>query len=386
MGGRSRIDVSVAIRDGRTAKRRARVAVVVALALAPVTAARAEETPLEIAVVGLVHDHVHGLFRQVKAREDVRIVGVAEPNAALSDKYSQKYGLDRSLFFANLEDLLNATNAQALVVHTSIRDHLPVVRIAAKRKLPVMVEKPLAVSLADARAIERIARQAGIDVLVNYETTWYASNAAAYDLAGGAALGDIRKIVVRDGHKGPKEIGVSQEFLSWLTDPVQNGAGALFDFGCYGANLATWLMKGQRPLAVTAVTQRIKPDVYPRVDDEATIILTYPRAQAIVQASWNWPYSRKDLDVYGTRGAVFADAPDRLRTRLEGRAETSSTPPALVGAAADSLSYLRAVVSGSLRPDGLSSLDNNMVVMEILDAARRSAATGKTVRLVGQPR
>ncbi len=75
-------------------------------------------------------------------------------------------------------------------------------------------------------------------------------------------IGDIRKIVVHDGHNGPKEINVQPEFLNWLVDPKLNGGGALFDFGCYGADLATWLMDGQRPLSVTAVTQQLKPEIY----------------------------------------------------------------------------------------------------------------------------
>jgi hypothetical protein len=125
---------------------------------------------------------------------------------------------------------------------------------------------------------------------------------------------------VHDGHRGPKEIGVEPEFLSWLTDPVRNGGGALTDFGCYGANLMTFLMEGEVPLAVTAVTRQVKPAIYPRVDDEATIVLTYPRAQAILQASWNWPVNRKDMEVYGERG--YALAPDRGTVRLR-RAESA---------------------------------------------------------------
>ena len=78
------------------------------------------------------------------------------------------------------------------------------------------------------------------------------------------------------------------EFLRWLTDPVLNGGGALTDFGCYGANLFTWLMGNVRPLSVSAVTQTFKPDVYPRVDDEATIVVTWPAAVGIIQA-WNCP-------------------------------------------------------------------------------------------------
>ena len=193
----------------------------------------------------------------------------------------------------------------------------------------------------------------------------------------------IRKVVVHDGHQGPKEIGVQPEFLAWLTDPKKAGGGALFDFGCYGANLMTWLMDDKRPETVTAVTQTIKPDVYPKVDDEATIILTYPTAQAILQASWNWPYGRKDMEIYGKSGAVFTIGADELRLRMPGKAEESGKAARLAFPNRDFLSYFTAVVRGESQPEGLSSLANNLIVTEILDAARRSAEAGKTVRLAG---
>jgi len=180
-----------------------------------------------------------------------------------------------------------------VLVYTNTYDHRQVVEVCARHGVHVMMEKPLAVSLEDARAIRGAAKQGKIHVVVNYETTWYRSSRAAYDLVRQNGLGDIRKIVVHDGDRGPQEINVAPEFLAWLTEPTLNGAGALFDFGCYGADLATWLMQGRRPDSVTAIAQHIKPDVYPRVDDEATIILTYPKAQAIIQASWNWPFDRK---------------------------------------------------------------------------------------------
>ena len=88
-----------------------------------------------------------------------------------------------------------------------------------------MMEKPLAVSVEHARAIERAAAAAKIPVLVNYETTWYPSNHAAWAMAREQkALGEIRKVVVHDGHRGPKEIGVQPEFLAWLTDPARPAA------------------------------------------------------------------------------------------------------------------------------------------------------------------
>jgi len=340
-----------------------------------------EEAPLRVALAGLVHGHASGFFDQFQHRSDLQIVGIAEADRQLAGKFAKSYGLAPGLFYSDLEEMLNATHPQAVLVYTNTYDHRRVVEICARDGVHVMMEKPLAVSLEDARAIEKAAREGKIQVLVNYETTWYRSNQAAYDLVHDKAIGEIRKIVVHDGHSGPKEIGVEPEFLAWLTDPKLNGAGALFDFGCYGADLATWLMDGSRPDAVTAVTQHIRPDIYPRVDDEATIILTYPNAQAIVQASWNWPFSRKDMEVYGQRGYAITVGRDAMRVRLPGKEEISADAKPLEKTKADSVSYLRAVLLGGLRPEGQSSLGTNVIVTEILDAARRSAATGKTVSL-----
>src|SRR6202044_2436918 len=253
--------------------------------------------------------------------------------------------------------------------------------ICARHGIHVMMEKPLAVSLEDALAIKKAADAGKIHILVNYETTWYRSNRAAYDLVHEKAIGDIRKVVVHDGHSGPKEINVAPEFLAWLTDPKLNGGGALFDFGCYGADLMTWLMDGQRPTAVTAVTQQIKPETYPRVDDEATIVLTYPRAQAILQASWNWPFDRKDMEVYGQTGYAITVKRDSVRVRLAKQDEKLVEAKPLEVEESDSVNYLRAVVLDGRTPRGLSSLESNMIVTEILDAARQSAATGKTIHL-----
>lgn len=342
-----------------------------------------EEAPLRVALAGLVHGHAFGFFDQFQKRTDLQVVGIAEADRQLTAQFAKRFGLAPGLFYSDLEEMLKATHPQAILAYTNTYDHRRVVEICARYGVPVMMEKPLAISLEDARAIEKAARTGKIQVLVNYETTWYRSNQAAYDLVHENDIGEIRKIVVHDGHSGPKEINVGPEFLAWLTDPKLNGGGALFDFGCYGADLATWLMDGRRPDSVTAVTQQVKPDVYPHVDDEATIILTYPHAQAIIQASWNWPFSRKDMEVYGQRGYAITVGRDVVRVRLPEKQEISADAKPLEKTKGDSVSYLRAVLLGGLKPEGQSSLETNVIVTEILDAARQSAATGKTVSLMG---
>lgn len=348
----------------------------------PVLVAQQNPAPLRVVIAGLVHGHAEGFFRQYLHSPNLQVIGIAEPDRSLFERYAREFGLDASLYDSDLDNLLAETHPQAVLAYTSTFDHRKVIEIAARHHVAVMMEKPLAVSNEDARAIQKFATEARIPVLVNYETTWYRSNRAAYELVHQGALGEIRKVVVHDGHSGPKEIGVGPEFLAWLTDPRLDGGGALFDFGCYGADLMTWLMDGRRPLAVTAITQQIKPDIYPRVDDEATIILTYPKAQAILQASWNWPFDRKDMEVYGRTGYVVTVRRDEIRVRRAAQEqEQQLAAPPIPPPFDDPISYLRAVVLDGLKPEGLSSLETNVIVTEILDAARRSAAEHRTIAL-----
>ncbi|MGV3762837.1 Gfo/Idh/MocA family protein [Parapedobacter sp.] len=342
------------------------------------------QAPLRLAIAGLSHGHVDWIFNR-KDKHDVQLVGIYETNPELIERYAQRYHMDEALFFTDLEAMLDKLKPDAVSAFGAISEHIDVVRACAPRKIHVMVEKPLATTLADAKEIAALASQYDIHVLTNFETSWYESNQAIKSLLDSDRLGAIRKVMVNDGHQGPKEIGVSEEFLEILTDSEKNGAGALVDFGCYGANLMTWLMDGARPISVTAVVHQNKPDVYREVDDEATIILQYPKAQAVIQASWNWPFSRKDMEVYGTRGYAIASDATTLRYRLQGANAAEETRKLKPREAPfnDPFSVLAAVVNGSLVLDqsDLYGLSVNTITVEILEAAIKSAVQQKTIYL-----
>lgn len=342
----------------------------------------AQPKPFRIGVAGLTHDHVNWILDRADDG-DFTLVGIAEPNKELADRYMKKFNLPSSIWFATLDEMLTRTKPEAVSAFGSTYDHLAVVEACAPRRIHVMVEKPLAVSIDHARQIKVLAVRHEIHVITNYETTWYGSNYKIDELMSDGSLGPLRKIVIHDGHEGPKEIGVSKEFFAWLTDPTQNGGGAVMDFGCYGANLSTWLMKGQRPEWVMAATQTIKPDIYPKVDDEATIVLGYKDTQAIIQASWNWPFGRKDMEVYGSKGYIIADR-QGSKIRLPGAATEQYVKSAeIMSPYNDPFRYLAAMVRGKIRmqPSDLSSLENNIIVVEILEAAKTSAATGQRIDL-----
>ena len=330
----------------------------------------AQNKPLKVGVAGLTHTHVNWIFESEK-RGDIEIVGIAESNRDLAQRYAVQHGFSMDKVYPTLQALINAQTPEAVTAFGTIYEHLSVVETCAPLGIHVMVEKPLAVSLEHARKMAELARKHHIELLTNYETTWYPTNHRAYELVKEeGAVGALRKLIVRDGHKGPKKIGVNAEFLEWLTDPELNGGGALMDFGCYGANLMTWLMEGKRPRSVTAVTGQFQGKNNPKVEDEAIILLSYPDAVGIIQASWNWPIGRKDMEIYGLAGVVYSDNRHQLRLRMsegyDGYSEESFELPEREAPFDDPFSYLKAVIRGTVKPDAfdLSSLENNLVVMD----------------------
>lgn len=339
--------------------------------------------PIRIGVVGMVHGHVNGFLRREYAPA-LEIVGIVESDPVVVQKYQERYNLDPELFTSDLEVFLDAEKPVAVWVFSNTFDHLAVVEACAPRGVHVVVEKPLAVSLADARRMAAGGERHGTHVLTHLETTWYSSLHETYRLAvAEEKLGPITKIVSHFGHAGPAAIRVPDEFFSWLTDPVLNGGGASADFGCYGGNLVTWMLGNERPLSVTAVFQTNQAEVYPKVDDNATIVLEYPHAQGIIQASWDWTFPRKDMHVYGRKGIIRTIDQDDYDIRMERRgvpvAQKAEPLPETMSSA---VNYFSAVFRGEVDPAGsLSSIENNLIAMEIQEAARESARSGKTVRL-----
>lgn len=336
---------------------------------------------LKIGIAGLSHDHIHLILNQYRQGQ-VNIVGIAEADKQLRAKYQQQYQLPDSIMFDDLKKMAIAKKPDAVLGYNPVAKHIDVVEICAPLGISVMVEKPLAATLAQAKRMEFLALKYYVKVLTNYETTWYPSYQHVYNMTTKDSLGTIRKMVVHDGHQGPKEINCSKEFVSWLTDPELNGGGALIDFGCYGADLMTWLMEGQKPIAVTAVARHFKPKTYPKVEDDVNIVVEYPTATGIIEASWNWPFSIKDLEVFGDDGYMHALDNKNIVSRSGKNVVANKIADNLAPPMDNPISYLQVVLQNRLV--GLtdrSSLKYNMIVMQILDAAKRSIAEGKRIIL-----
>lgn len=333
--------------------------------------------PLRIVAVGLVHGHAEGLLWNASNRDDIVLVGVYEPNQALFDRLEKKYELDPSLRHDNLARMLEETKPEAASIMTSIAAHADAVEVCASHGVHTLVEKPLAFSSLDALRMKAASHEHGTLVLTNYETSWYASLREAKRLVESDEMGPIRRMVFRHGHPGPREIGCAEEFLDWLTDPKENGGGALVDFGCYGIALSIWLMEGERPSTITATTNSLKPNIYPNVDDDATIVLGFDGATAVVQASWAWTHDNKEADIHTESGSIHAGKWNDISVRAPDQQAEQREPRPIPDPYQNEWTYLRQVIRGECSIDPLSSLELNVAVAEILDEARDQVRTHK---------
>jgi len=355
-----------------------------ALGMNSVATAKLLDGKTRLAIVGLDHDHVWELLRYIGKEPDAELVAIAESQPALVKEAKSKVP-DSVKFYADYVAMLDEAKPDAVIVTTANDRHLEILRECAKRRIHYSVEKPMATNAADAREMERLAKQAGIKVMVNYWNAWVAPTHELFHRVKDRQLGEVQKIIVQYGHGGPKEIGVSQYFADWLYDPLKNGGGAIMDFGCYGAEWAVWL-KG-RPKGVMATAQKLKVEQHNKVDDDSTIVLDYPDATVIIEASWDWPYEMGRVQVFGPKGSLLAtrrelfyrSSDDRgTMTGLEGERVSLNAPPRETS---NPISYFVDCIRHDKPIEDPLSTSLNVQVMEILDAARESVRTGQVQEL-----
>lgn len=337
---------------------------------------------LHVVIAGLSHDHVNRILDKNKKGEII-ITAIAEPDVQLRSKKQSAYQLPDSIFYNSLATAIKKVKPDIVMAFNAPSEHLAIVQTCMPLHIPVMFEKPLCFSLTEAKTMEALSKKFSTKIFTNFPSIWYPGFMEL--LKRQNDIGSINKMVMHGGHQGPVEIGCSKDFLNWLTDSNKNGGGAITDFGCYGASIMTALMNGRKPKSVFAVTRTLKPAVYKNVDDEATIVLEYAGATGIIAASWNWPFTIMDVEVYSSNKYYHAAEYNKAGHKpfLE---STEGVTNGMLELTApqykDEVEYLTAVLKkGADETNKLLSLEYNLVIVSILDAARMSAKTGKKIVL-----
>jgi len=334
--------------------------------------------PLKIAVIGLVHSHVWGHLERMIRQSSPKLVAIAETNPELIAE-ARKLGAAEELFVADYRRMLDQARPDIVWAFVENNRHLEIVRECAPRRVHVMFEKPLAATLKDALEIRRLAEQHRIRVMTNYQMAWWPANYAAHREASAGGLGRVWRLRGIVGHGGPGSSGPRNKyFFEWLTDPVRNGGGALIDFGCYNALWSLWLLG--RPEKVYAQVNHLRPEVFPKVEDNSTMVLSYKDGVGLFEGSWSLPRSFQELEIFGLKASLTV-------TRQGAELRAGREPPralaleALPPERAEPVAHIvHAIRTGEPLAD-LVSLEMNVQVVEILEAARESARTGRAVAL-----
>ncbi|GIV78940.1 MAG: hypothetical protein KatS3mg050_3334 [Litorilinea sp.] len=263
---------------------------------------------LRVGVLGLTHDHIWGNLRDLNASPLGELVAAADPNQELLDKVQAEHGAGQ--VFLSYEEMLDSVELDAVYVFSDNATGAELAVMAAERGLHVMVEKPMAADLEGAVQMLAAARQAGVKLMVNWPFAWWPQLQKALEMARSGAIGQVFSTKYRSAHAGPKELGCTPYFYNWLHDADLNGAGALMDYCCYGAALARTVL-GQ-PSRVTGVVGHLLKD-YVTVDDNAVIVMQWPRAIAITEASWTQigHLTSYVAVLYGSEGNPGGGAPQR---------------------------------------------------------------------------
>lgn len=334
-----------------------------------------------IAVAGLVHSHVWGHLQKMVSGKPAKLVGVAESIPDLVAE-AKKRGVPEELIFSDWKKMVEAVRPDIVWAFVENNRHLEIVQFCAPRKVHVMFEKPLASSYKEAIAIRDLAARHGIHVLTNYQMAWWPASRTAKEIADRGEIGKVWRVRGIVGHGGPGgPTGLNKYFFEWLTDPVKNGAGALVDFGCYNALWA--LMYLGRPETVFAHTNQLRPEEFPKVEDNSTLLLSYKDGVALLEGSWDLPRSFQDLELFGRQGSIYMRNGSVTVQKSRAKPEEAPLSP-LPPEAAEPIAAMIHAIETKTPPAGMTGLDLNIQVVEILDAAKQSIKTGRAVRLAAR--
>jgi len=345
---------------------------------------------LRVGVLGLSHDHVWSNLAALASGELGTLVAASDPDPELRARLAGAHG---GVATHDAHDaLLERRDLDAVLVFSDNRASAELGVRALERGLPAMVEKPMAADLAGADALVAAARRAGRTLMINWPTVWRPALRHGLALAASGAVGEPVQLSHRGGHAGPREFGCSSQFCDWLYDPARNGGGALVDYCGYGAILCRRLLGA--PQAVTAVAAHLrKPDL--PAEDNAVVILRYPRALAVLEGSWTQIGGEPAfaLIVYGDAGTLLVHQPRATRegqTVAAGRVQLVTAagselrePPPLSPDQRDGTTHFLSRLADGRPLEPLCTPDVGRDVQAVLAAALTSAATGREVPFPG---
>lgn len=328
-------------------------------------------SPYRIGIGALTHGHIWNLKQAFLKHPKVKFVAVAESHPVI-----ENYDLPGATKYKDWQEMLTKEELDGLIVTSDNKTSAQIAIAALGHGIPCLVEKAMARNASDADAMLEAANTAAKTLMINWPIAWSPWLHGLKNAVDSGELGKIFHYKMRQGHRGPKEIGCGPEFYTWLYDEELNGGGAIADFCGYGAVTARWLFG--MPESVYGIRGNFTKD-YEVPDDHAVCVLKYPFGSAILEGTWatNGFDPSGNPVIHGSDGTISVFKDELVLNK--GSAESHPSLPTLTPS--DPASYFVECLEGKRKPEGILDPVIAADACRIIDAAKVSAETGSVVTL-----
>jgi predicted dehydrogenase len=353
-------------------------------------------------IAGINFDHMHmgDLLRLAREHPTAEIVGIADDTPSRMEATAQNLGIPGEHRFSDFRRCIKETRPDVVILCPKTAEHAVYVEWVAPYGVHVLVEKPMAATLADADRMLAAMAATGKTLVINWPLAWYPPHVTTKRLIEEGAIGEVREVHYYDGNRGPlrhvadkveisAEEAARQKSQSWWYQKAAGG-GSLLDYLGYGVTLGTWYHNGRAPIEVTSVVDQT-PGL--EVDEHSVTVARYDVGLSKFETRWGtftdpWtlqPQPKCGFVIVGTEGTISSyDYENIIRLQTKERPEARELPvDKLASPRQNPIQYLLHCLETGEPVTGPLDPQLCRVGQQIVDTAVESARQKRTVKLLG---
>ena len=262
---------------------------------------------IKFGILSFAHYHANFWAEAINGSMHAELAGIWDDQVARGQEAAGRHG---ARFEPELGVLLAACDAVGITSETA--RHADLVEAAAAAGVNVLLEKPMATSLAECERIGQAIRKSGITFMQNFPKRFDPVNQELVRRVKAGELGKILVVRVRHGNYHLLKLG-DQAGGNWFTDPALSGGGALLDEGIHAADFLLWLLG--EPCSTFALTSSAALGL-PQEDTAIAIYQFSDGTLAEIVTSNALLAAQESVEVYGTQGVALLSGVDLASREL----------------------------------------------------------------------
>lgn len=321
---------------------------------------------IRIAVIGQGYFAQSAVLPAIAQLEDVELTALVSGSDHKLDELGERYGVRTRVHYDQLDQLLAGGSVDAVYIAVPNDLHAELTLVAARHRVHVMCEKPMAPTEAECMQMIRACERAHVKLMIAYRLHFEAANLIAVELARGGEIGTPRmfssvfSMQVREGNV--------------RTQP-RRGAGPIYDIGIYCVNAARYLFRAE-PLEVSAMRLAGRDHRFTSVEEAFAVTMRFPEERVAQFTCSFGAHDRANYQVIGTEGYLTLenayDYAAEMRLEVEGTGGRKSRTFTKRDQIAAEIEYFAKCVRENTDPEpsGWEGLADVRIIQAILASAR----------------